>query len=180
MGTGKALQTGFILLILFGWSQGLCANDHDTQRHRHHAWLQLIQHFEDRGFDQPDTRMLIERQMNTGGETAQRLLSYASKSLQQLREKNRSIAQQMLCPKGLNISMVSENAEMLVSTIDEIQDSNLYTLYSSTLSEFDKNTFNQLNLWLDKIQERRAVSASIHNLEEHLGACKQHLALISP
>lgn len=163
----------FILVFTALFSQYVLASDLHSQRNKHLAYLSLLQHLESRGFNQTGTLELVSRKMHLDDSNAQKLLDFAGNSYYQMLDNTRLVSRELLCPKQLNLKFVSENARMLVTTIKDIEDSHLYTAYSSVLTNFDKNTFNTLNVWLEDWKPKNQASVSL-GIDDYIGVCGQY------
>jgi hypothetical protein len=164
-----------MLLVLSIVFSHLCiANNHLLSlRTRHLTYLTLLQQFDTMGYDQQKTIQYVSRRMNLSSDGAKSFLTYAENSYQQMERKNKDITRELLCPDQINLQYISENSEMLVDAIKDIQESYLYTAYSSILTDFDKTTFNSLNQWLDRLQPGTQSSTRPSGLKELITVCNQ-------
>lgn len=174
-----------LMLLSVGLSQVCTADQTHSPSTRHLAYLSLLHDLELKGYDQPKTVEYVSSRMNLSASKARTFLQYTKNSYHQLALNRQEVARELLCPENLNLQYISENSKALTNAIRDIEDSHLFTIYSSVLNDFDKATFNSLNLWLDTISRPATIDRPVQQsstntlrLKDYMSICNQ-LALTS-
>lgn len=172
--------SAMLMLLSVGFSQMCTADQTLSPSTRHLAYLSMLHELKLKGYDQPNTVEYVSSKMNLSVPKARSFLEYTKNSYHQLEQNRQEVAKELLCPENLNRQYISENSGALTNTIRDIEDSHLFTIYSSVLNDFDKATFNRLNLWLDTISRSSGInrsaqrsSVNLFRLEDYMGICNQ-------